>query len=83
MISAALCDFKMLFSEEQEMRFDNVCWEPGEIANRPYLLLGAQTGQQGVERGNVLTKSHLPPRDGVYILGIIKEKGRGRGVLRI
>ena len=65
------------------MGFDNLCWEPGEIANRPYLLLGAQTGQQGMERGNVLTKSHLPPRDGVYILGIIKEKGRGRGVLRI
>ena len=73
----------MLFPEEQEMRFDNVCWEPGEIANRPYLLLGAQTGQQGVEGGNVLAKSHLPPCQGVYVLGAIQEKGRERGVLRI
>ena len=58
-----------------EKSFDNLCWEPGEIAHRPYLLLGAQTGQQGVERGNVLAKSHLPPRDdGVWVLEAIKKK---------
>ena len=63
-----------------EKGFDNLCWEPGEIANRPYLLLGAQTGQQGVEGGDVLAKSHLPPRDdGVCVLGAIKK----RKVLRI
>ena len=63
-----------------EKSFDNLCWEPGEIANRPYLLLGAQTGQQGVERGNVLAKSHLPPCQGVFIYWeqIKKKKGNRR-----
>ena len=51
-----------------EKSFDNLCWEPGEIANRPYLLLGAQTGQQGV-----------PPRDdGVCELGAIKKRKGNR-----